>query len=132
MNARTLANFIETAAKFTQDNPAPFETPAKALERINARTELFKEIGKDIAAISGRVPMVTSTFNDDDLYVYIAATKQFVRQIPCSEQEAKDAKYIGVKVMAGQSWAKGMTAKTLALWSKPKATASTTDAGVVG
>lgn len=131
MNAR-LPQFAADAAAFTSGNPAPYETPAKALERINGRTAILKEIGKDIAAISGRVPMATSTFNDDDLYVYVAATKQFVRQIVCKDQEAKDAKYIGVKVMAGQTWATGMTAKTLSLWKPAKATASTTDAGVVG
>jgi len=116
MNARSQASFADIASEFTSGNPAPFETPARALDRIKARTELFKEIGKDIAAIAGRVPMATSTFNDDDLYLYVAATKQFVQHIPCSDQKARDAKYIGVLVKAGQTWAKGMTAKTLSLW----------------
>lgn len=105
---------------------------AISIAKINRQTESVKEAHAAILAM-GPWPMPLTEFNDDDIYVYNAVSKVLVRQIACKDQEAKDAQYIGVKVMAGQSWAKGMTAKSLNIWRPDcKATASTTDAGVVG
>jgi hypothetical protein len=60
--------------------------------------------------------MPVVSFNDDDLYLYNAATKQLIHQFSCADQQVKDALHIGFRVMAGQAWAKGMTAKALGLW----------------
>lgn len=85
------------------------------LAEIKRRTSVASDVLAEIQAM-GPWPVPVESFNDDDIYIYIADSKKLVRQIACSDQEAKDARYIGVKVMAGQSWAKGMTAKRLSLW----------------
>ena len=56
-------------------------------------------------------------FNTDDVYVYNSETKQIVRAISCKDSQVRDAHYIGLRVMAGESWAKGMAAKSLGLWT---------------
>ncbi len=62
--------------------------------------------------------MPVASFNDDDVYIYKAATKELVRSISCKDSQVRDCRYIGLRVMAGESWAKGMAAKSLGLWSK--------------
>lgn len=61
-----------------------------------------------------------ASFNDDDVYVYNAETKQIVRTISCKDSQVRDSKYIGLRVNAGESWAKGMAAKSLGLWTGKK------------
>lgn len=113
MNARTQADFTAVAKQFTAGNPAPYET----LEQINARTAVIKGVKDELLAMGDwPVPLAVSTFNDDDVYIYEATSKKLVKHLSCSDQQVKDAKYIGLRVMAGQTWAKGMTAKTLSLW----------------
>jgi hypothetical protein len=55
-------------------------------------------------------------FNDDDVYLYMAATGRLVRHIPVNSPEVFCARYHGMKVLEGQSWARGRNAKTLSLW----------------
>lgn len=59
-----------------------------------------------------------ASFNDDDVYVYDASTKEIVRTISCKDQQVKDARYIGLRVQPGETWAKGMLAKSLGLWAQ--------------
>lgn len=87
------------------------------LALIDKGTSIAREILGDLLEMGEwPVPLAVSTFNDDDVYIYDAASKQLIKHLPCSDQQVKDAKYIGLRVMAGQTWAKGMTAKTLSLW----------------
>jgi len=65
-----------------------------------------------------RMPITEAEFNDDDVYVYIAATNQLVTSWPSAAYEVRDSGRIGFRVLAGQSWAKGMAAKHLGLWRK--------------
>jgi len=60
-----------------------------------------------------------TSFNDDDVYVYRAATRELVRTISCKDSQVRDSRYIGLRVDAGESWAKGMEAKSLGLWTAP-------------
>lgn len=55
-------------------------------------------------------------FNDDDIYVYCVASKQLIRHHAVNSPEVFCARYHGLKVLEGQSWARGRTAKTLSLW----------------
>lgn len=83
------------------------------------RSAVCKQILGDLEeAGQWPMPIPMASFNDDDVYVYDAATKQLIRHVPHSAQEVRDARYIGFRVMAGQAWAKGMAAKALGLWSK--------------
>lgn len=85
------------------------------MTNVNAPARSPKEAQADIQAAKWPIPV--NSFNDDDVYVYVAANKEFIRQIPCSMQEAKDARHIGVRVKPGETWAKGMTAKYLGIWN---------------
>ena len=55
-------------------------------------------------------------FNDDDIYVYHASTRELVKQYDCYLHEVRDSRN-GFKVAAGNAWAKGLRAKYLGLWS---------------
>ena len=59
----------------------------------------------------------TASFNDDDVYVYHGATREFVKHFPCYLADVKDARAMGFKVESGNTWAKGLRAKHLGLWS---------------
>ena len=63
-----------------------------------------------------RVYLSCDEFNDDDVYLYSVATGQLLRQIASSSGEVFCARYHGLKVLEGQSWARGARAKTLSLW----------------
>jgi hypothetical protein len=65
-----------------------------------------------------------SSFNDDDVYVYNAATKQIVRVIGSKDSQVRDSRYIGLRVQAGESWARGMAAKSLGLWRESETRAA--------
>jgi len=82
---------------------------------MNARTEtaLCAQI---LADLQGPVPMLHSEFNDDTIYVYDVLTKHLVREIGCKDSEAIDSRYIGLRVAAGETWAKGLTAKYQGVW----------------
>jgi len=58
-----------------------------------------------------------TSFNDDDVYIYRAASRELVRTISCKDSQVRDSHYIGLRVNAGESWAKGMEAKSLGLWT---------------
>jgi hypothetical protein len=60
--------------------------------------------------------MQIASFNDDDVYIYDAATKELVRVVSSKDSQVRDSHYIGLRVNAGQSWATGMAAKSLGLW----------------
>lgn len=59
--------------------------------------------------------MSQASFNDDDVYIYNVASKEIVRTISCKDSQVRDSRYAGLRVMAGEAWAKGMTAKSLGL-----------------
>ena len=59
----------------------------------------------------------TASFNDDDVYVYNGATREFVKHFPCYLSIVRDARAMGFKVESGNTWAKGLRAKHLGLWS---------------
>ena len=81
------------------------------------RSAVCRQIMSDLAeAGPWPMPISVDSFNDDDAYIYDATSKQLLREIPCSSQEVKDARHIGLRVAAGEAWAKGMTAKRLGLW----------------
>jgi hypothetical protein len=56
-------------------------------------------------------------FNTDDVYIYNASTREIVRTISCKDSQVRDSRHIGLRVNAGESWAKGMAAESLGLWS---------------
>lgn len=85
--------------------------PASALQRSG----ICQQILRDVEPM--QMPLDICSFNDDDIYVYVAATRQFVRQYGSGDSQVKDARHIGFRVSAGQTWAKGMAAKYLGLWS---------------
>jgi len=65
-----------------------------------------------------RMPITEDEFNDDDVYIYDAATKELITSWPSSSHEVQYARRFGFRIDAGQSWAKGMAAKHLGLWRK--------------
>jgi len=65
-----------------------------------------------------RMPMTEDEFNQDDIYVYIAATKELITSWPSSSHKVQYARRFGFRIDAGQTWAKGMAAKHLGLWRK--------------
>lgn len=86
---------------------------------MNASTEVCRQILADIAAMEPlHMPMLFAEFNQDDIYIFNAATKQFVSQAGSSSETVRDANRFGYPVKAGQTWAKGMTAAHLGLWRK--------------
>ena len=56
-------------------------------------------------------------FNDDDVYVYHASTREFVKHYGCYLANVRDARAVGFTVESGNTWAKGLRAKHLGLWS---------------
>lgn len=71
---------------------------------------------EEIAA-AGPCPVVLSStsFADDDIYVYQVKDRVLVRQIGCKTVEAEHARFNGVSVAAGQTWDYGRAAKYLGL-----------------
>lgn len=61
-------------------------------------------------------PMAVRFFNDDDVYVYDAATLRFVRCIPCHDRRACAAALAGQTIEQGHTARRGMLAKGLGLW----------------
>lgn len=55
-------------------------------------------------------------FNEDDVYLYTVATGKLLRHIPVKSPEVFCARYHGLKVLEGQSWARGRNARDLKLW----------------
>jgi len=83
----------------------------------SARDEMCKQILADLDAAGPlRMPMTEAEFNDDDLYIYKAETKQLMASWPSSSPEVLEARHMGFRMLAGQAWAKGMAAKHLGLW----------------
>ena len=82
---------------------------------MNARTEtaLCAQI---LADLSQPVPMAPSEFDDDAVYVWCVLSMHLVRTISSKAQESIDARYIGLRVAAGETWAKGLTAKYQGVW----------------
>ena len=89
--------------------------PATDLAAINNMTAIAREALADLKAM-GQCPMPIESFKDDELYLYDAATKRLIRSFSCSDQEVKDARHIGFRVFAGETWGKGMAVKALGLW----------------
>jgi len=89
--------------------------PAADLAAIQSKTAIASQALADLKAM-GQWPISVESFNDDDLYLYNAATKQLIRSFSCGDQEVKDARHIGFRVMAGATWGKGMAVKALGLW----------------
>ena len=58
-----------------------------------------------------------ASFNDDDVYVYHASTREFVKHYGCYLANVRDARAVGFTVESGNTWAKGLRAKHLGLWS---------------
>ncbi len=83
---------------------------------IEHRAKIARQILGDIEA-AGPFPMPISSFLDDEIYVYDVATKRVTRTISCKAMEASDSQYIGLRVKAGESWARGIAAKYLGLWT---------------
>ena len=63
-----------------------------------------------------RMPLPSESFNDEDLYVYRAETRQFVRSIGNASHTAREARTYGVSVNAGETWGKGLNVKDLGIW----------------
>lgn len=82
---------------------------------MNARTEtaLCQQI---LADLKEPVPMAPSEFNDDSIYVWCVLSRHLVREIGSKDSEATDSRYIGVRVGAGETWAKGLAAKHVGIW----------------
>ena len=89
--------------------------PATDLAAIQSKTAIAREALADLRAM-GQWPIPIESFKDDDLYLYNAATKQLIREFSCGDQNVKDARHIGFRVFAGETWGKGMAVKRLGLW----------------
>lgn len=83
---------------------------------MNARTAENTLCQQILADLKEPVPMAPSEFNDDSIYVYDVLSKCLVREIGSKDSEAIDSRYIGLRVAAGETWAKGMTAKYAGIW----------------
>lgn len=84
---------------------------------MNATTEVCRQILADIAAMPPlRMPILASEFNQDDVYIYRADTKQLIGHAGSSSEMVRFANRFGYPVNAGDTWAKGMTAARLGLW----------------
>jgi len=89
---------------------------------MNARQQAFAANARnDFAKVMAeaepmKVYLSWDEFNDDDVYLYVVATGQLVRQIPVNSPEVFCARYHGMKVLEGQSWARGRSARELKLW----------------
>lgn len=55
------------------------------------------------------------SFNDDDIYIYDIQSRRVVESFGSSSTTARNARFGGVPVKAGQSWCKGMQAKHMEL-----------------
>lgn len=85
------------------------------IAEIKRRTSVASEALAEIQAM-GPWPVPVEAFNDDDLYVYNAKSKQLIRSFSCKDPQVIEAANVGFRVRAGQTWAKGMAAKSLGLW----------------
>lgn len=81
---------------------------------LSQRAAIARQIVEDLAE-PWPMPIDPSAFQDDSVYVYDAASKRLVREIGCKSPELCGSP-TGVRVAAGQSWARGMVAKRLGLW----------------
>lgn len=88
-------------------------TPIGALRQSSICSQIMADLAD---AGPMQMPMTADQFNSDDLYVYDSKTKRLIYSLPSSSHEVQDARHIGFRVAAGQTWAKGMTAKYLGLW----------------
>lgn len=101
MNARIPTQFAADAAVFTSGHPSGI---------VDDFAKTMAEAGPM------RLYLSIDEFNDDDVYLYTVATGQLLRQIAANSGEVFCARYHGLKVLEGQSWARGARAKTLSLW----------------
>ncbi len=89
---------------------------------MTARQAAFTDIARDnfaeamAAAEPLKVYMSWDEFNDDDIYIFCVASSRLLKHHPVNSPEVFCAKYHGLKVLEGQSWARGARAKTLSLW----------------
>jgi hypothetical protein len=79
-----------------------------AAERLWQRSETARDILAEMGARS------VQSFNDDDLYVIVADTKQLVRTIRSRSHEAT-----APNIKPGEIAIKGMYAKRLGIWYYP-------------
>lgn len=101
MNAPDQAVFAADAADLIRGNPSPI-------------FDDFKEAMAEAEPMKVFIPEYE--FNDDDVYVYVPATKKLVRHCSVNSYEVFCARYRGITMLEGQAWAKGRNAKTLSLW----------------
>ena len=85
------------------------------IAEIKRRTASVSEALAEIQAM-GPWPVPVESFNDDDLYVYKVSSKQLIRSFSSKDPQVIEAAQLGFRVKAGQTWAKGMAAKSLGLW----------------
>jgi hypothetical protein len=60
--------------------------------------------------------LAPEAFNDDDIYVFDAETKELVRSVGRKSLDVYFAKEHGFAVKEGQTWGTGMLVKNLGLW----------------
>lgn len=107
MNAITHAQAQAHAAAFVDGNPAPFDMADYAARVVGIAPKL---------APAKPAPKSVESFNDDDVYIYNATTKEIARVIPANSPLTIGIKHSGLRVRAGETWDKGLSCKRLGLW----------------